>query len=312
MRTRKLVTIAILSSIAIVLSILESFIPTGIPGVKLGLANAVTMIVLYLYSEKEASLVLLLRIFLVGLIYSGILSISFFLSLVGGLLSLIVMILIYRIKRDSLYFMSVMGSIFHALGQILVAYIYIKDSSIIYYLPFMLALSIPCGIITASVTSLVLKTFKNEIIKPNRISLSILLGIFVISLIISIVFLSYQKRSDEGTVASITHQNKLITEIPLSNPEKYKEYTNDLIETKKDGDSYLFIYKVYNNDEKDYFTLTIEVVNEKIRIKEETCKKHICSRRGYISSKYESLICLPNSFVVSLNDMKLSEIDLIM
>ena len=100
MRTRKLVTIAILSSIAIVLSILESFIPTGIPGVKLGLANAVTMIVLYLYSEKEASLVLLLRIFLVGLIYSGILSISFFLSLVGGLLSLIVMILIYRIKRD--------------------------------------------------------------------------------------------------------------------------------------------------------------------------------------------------------------------
>ena len=174
MRTRKLVTIAILSSIAIVLSILESFIPTGIPGVKLGLANAVTMIVLYLYSEKEASLVLLLRIFLVGLIYSGILSISFFLSLVGGLLSLIVMILIYRIKKDSLYFMSVMGSIFHALGQILVAYIYIKDSSIIYYLPFMLALSIPCGIITASVTSLVLKTFKNEIIKPNRILASIL------------------------------------------------------------------------------------------------------------------------------------------
>ena len=176
----------------------------------------------------------------------------------------------------------------------------------------MLALSIPCGIITASVTSLVLTAFKNEVIKPKRISLSILLGIFVISLIISIVFLSNQKRSDEGTVASITYKNKLITEIPLSNPEKYKKYTNDLIETKKDGDSYLFIYKVYNNDEKDYFTLTIEVVNEKIRIKEETCKKHICSRRGYISSKYESLICLPNSFVVSLNDRKLSEIDLIM
>ena len=78
------------------------------------------------------------------------------------------------------------------------------------------------------------------------------------------------------------------------------------------GDSYLFIYKVYNKDEKDYFTLTLEVKDEKIRIKDETCKKHICSRRGYINSKYESIICLPNSFVISLNDMKLSEIDLIM
>ena len=53
MKTRKLVTIAILSSIAIVLSILESFIPLGIPGVKLGLANALTLVALFLYSKKE-------------------------------------------------------------------------------------------------------------------------------------------------------------------------------------------------------------------------------------------------------------------
>ena len=312
MKTKKLVTIALLTSIAIVLSILESFIPTGIPGVKLGLANAITLIVIYLYSEKEASLVLLLRIFLVGLIYSGILSISFFLSFAGGLLSLIVMILIYRIKKDSLYFISIMGSIFHAVGQIAIAYIYIKDQSIIYYLPFMLMLSIPCGIITASITSIVLRSLKREILKPKRLSISILLGVFVVSLIISIIFMSYKKRSDEGTIASITYENNLITEIPLSNPEKYKQYSSDLIETKDNGDSYLFIYKVYNKDEKDYFTLTLEVKDEKIRIKDETCKKHICSRRGYINSKYESIICLPNSFVISLNDKKLSEIDLVM
>ena len=81
MKTRKIVTIAVLTSIAIVLSILESFIPLGIPGVKLGLANAVTLIALFLYSKKEATLVLLIRIIIVGLIYSGIFSISFFLSL---------------------------------------------------------------------------------------------------------------------------------------------------------------------------------------------------------------------------------------
>ena len=76
MKTRKIVTIAVLTSIAIVLSILESFIPLGIPGVKLGLANAVTLIALFLYSKKEATLVLLIRIIIVGLIYSGIFSIG--------------------------------------------------------------------------------------------------------------------------------------------------------------------------------------------------------------------------------------------
>ena len=74
MKTKKIVTIAIMTALSIVLSIAESLIPTGIPGVKLGLANIVTVIILYLYSPKEALAVELIRILLTGLIYSGLFS----------------------------------------------------------------------------------------------------------------------------------------------------------------------------------------------------------------------------------------------
>ena len=312
MKTRKLVTIAILSSIAIVLSILESFIPLGIPGVKLGLANALTLVALFLYSKKEAALILIIRIFLVGLIYSGILSISFFLSLSGGIFSLIIMLLIYNIKKESIYLFSIMGSIFHAIGEFLMALIYIKDSSIIYYLPLMITLSIPCGFITAFIASQALRIFKVEVFKPKPILITIMSIAFLLFLSTTILFISYKKHSDEASIISITYQNELITEISLSSPDKYKSYSESLIDVRNEGDSYLFIYNVYNNDEKDYFTLTVEVNDEKVRIKDETCKKHICSSRGYIKNKYESIICLPNSFIISINDMNVAEIDVLM
>ena len=94
--TKKKVTIAVLVSVAIVLSIVESFIPIGLPGIKLGLANAVVLISLYLYSYKEAFLVEMIRVLVVGLIYSGLFSYAFLLSFVGALISFIVMFLLSK------------------------------------------------------------------------------------------------------------------------------------------------------------------------------------------------------------------------
>ena len=267
------------------------------------------MIVLYLYSYKEASLVLLLRIFLVGLIFSGILSVSFVLSLVSGIVSLIVMLIIHRIKKDSLYFMSVMSAIFHAIAQLLMAYIYIKDISIIYYLPIMLTLSVPLGFITALITNLVIKRFREESFKPKIISISIISIIFILSLSLFIYQKTYNKADEK--ICRITYQNELITEISLSNPSKYKSYSSNLISVNEVGTIYEYNYLVYNIDEKDYFTLTVEIDNGRVRISNETCKKHICSDRGYISTKYENIICLPNRFIVSISDNELSDIDII-
>ncbi|MDY0318202.1 MAG: Gx transporter family protein, partial [Candidatus Izemoplasmatales bacterium] len=108
MKIRKLVFIAIMISISVVLSIVETAI-SGIifivPGVKLGLANVVTLIILMTHGEKEAFLVVFTRILIVALTYSGLFSNSFWISISGGMLAIIAMILIKKTKL-SLYSIS--------------------------------------------------------------------------------------------------------------------------------------------------------------------------------------------------------------
>ena len=159
MKVRKLVTIAIMVSIAIVLSIIESFIPTGIPGVKLGLANIVILVTLYELGICEASMINLLRVLVVGLVRGTFLSMGFFMSLTGCVLSLGIMILFYLlIKKFSIIGVSVIGSIFHVTGQILIAMIYLGTAYIVLYLPFIAISAIITGVFVGIVAHLIIKT----------------------------------------------------------------------------------------------------------------------------------------------------------
>ncbi len=313
MKVRKLVAIAIMVSIAIVLSIVESFIPTGIPGVKLGLANVATLIVLYYYSLKEAAFVQFLRVLVVGLIYSGLFSQAFLLSLSGAILSFLIMLTLYLIKKFSIVSISVISAMGHSIGQILFASFLMKTTSVYLYLPLLLTLSILSGIITGYLAYMVLNIFKIEILKPRIVS-TIIASVFLLISITSLVILkSYTKPLNEGSIAVITYNNERIMEISLDNPTKYKELKDGVfVSSTKENDSYLFTYNIYNKDEKANYDLVIEVVDSKVRIKEETSKKHVCSKMGYIKNRYESLVCLPNSFIITIEDLSLSEIDNIM
>ncbi len=165
MKIRKLVFIAIMISISVVLSIVETAI-SGIifivPGVKLGLANVVTLIILMTHGEKEAFLVVFTRILIVALTYSGLFSNSFWISISGGMLAIIAMILIKKTKL-SLYSISVFGSLMHMVGQITAAIVVSNTETLIYLLPYMIALSVPTGIITAYLANKVIVGFKDRI-----------------------------------------------------------------------------------------------------------------------------------------------------
>ena len=92
MNTKRLVTLSLFLSMSIVLSIVESFIPSfAIPGAKLGLANIMTLVILNLYGEKDAFLIIILRIFLVGLLRGTIGAPAFYLSVSGGVLAYLLM-----------------------------------------------------------------------------------------------------------------------------------------------------------------------------------------------------------------------------
>ena len=127
MKVQKMALLGVLTAMAIAIAILESFIPgIGIPGVKLGLANIVILVILYELGVIEAVLVNLMRVFLVGLLRGTILSMGFLMSLVGAIFSLGIMIIFFiLIKKFSIVGVSVIGSVFHVLGQILVAMMFL-------------------------------------------------------------------------------------------------------------------------------------------------------------------------------------------
>lgn len=157
MRLKRYLIMAMLLAMAIVLSYVESFIPIFIPGVKLGLANVIILIMLYEFKWYESLLVNILRIVLVALIRSTLLTPTFFMSLSGGILSYAVMLGFSRIKFFDVIGVSVLGSISHCAGQIIVAIFLVSSVGIAYYLPFIALLSIATGVLSGIISKIYLK-----------------------------------------------------------------------------------------------------------------------------------------------------------
>ena len=160
MKVQKMALLGVLTAAAIVIAILESFIPSvGIPGVKLGLANIVILIILYELGIWEAAVVNLLRVLVVSLVRGTFLSMGFLMSLTGAALSLGVMILFYLlIKKFSIIGVSVIGSLFHVLGQILIAMIFLGTAYIFLYLPVIAISAIITGVFVGIVAKLIINT----------------------------------------------------------------------------------------------------------------------------------------------------------
>lgn len=147
--TRKMVLIANFLAIAIVLNLIESALALSpIPGAKLGFANVITLIILYIYSFRDSSALTLLRVILVGILSGRLLGPTFYLSMGGAIASVLAMGLLKKSNLFGIVGVSVVGSIFHVFGQIGAGIFVIGSAIVIYWMPLMLLLSIPAGIIT--------------------------------------------------------------------------------------------------------------------------------------------------------------------
>jgi len=165
MKTRKLVFLAVMAAVAVALSIVESVISTFIfiiPGVKLGLANIITLVIMYYYSDRVAFLVVVIRIFLAGLLYTGLFEPAFWMSLAGGLLAFLAMFILKRVKIFSIMSVSVFGALMHMVGQILAAIVVLDTETLLYYLPYMMVIAVPTGIFTALVAKKLLVILKKQ------------------------------------------------------------------------------------------------------------------------------------------------------
>lgn len=164
---KKMTMIGMLTAIAIVLSYLESFIPSiGIPGFKLGLANIVILLVIYELGVKEAIFVDLVRVYIASLLRGNIFQIGFLMSLSGAILSLIIMVIIKLIfKKFSIIGVSIFGAIFHSFGQIIVAAIFLYTVGAFYYLPVLIIISLGTGILTGIIAK---KIIDSKVIERQK------------------------------------------------------------------------------------------------------------------------------------------------
>lgn len=166
MEIKKMTQLSMYASLAVALSIFESFLPLingyTIPGLKLGLASSIILYILYTYAFKEALYVTLLKVFVVALCRTGLFSIGFYLSLVGSLLSVTSMAIIKKGNVFSVKGVSIMGSLMHSLGQILLAKV-LLPLNVIHLLPFLILLCIPTGLFTGSIAQQLLKYKEHSI-----------------------------------------------------------------------------------------------------------------------------------------------------
>ena len=158
-RTKKIVRLSLFLALGVVLNIIESMLPVliPIPGVKLGIANTVGLIVLYYYGPKEYTLIGFLRVILVALLRTGIGSISFILSLSGWLLSTIFVLLIQLIKKVSIFGLSMSSAVMHGVGQIIMVIFIYSLPEMINYLPILIVSGIISGNVLALLCSELLK-----------------------------------------------------------------------------------------------------------------------------------------------------------
>ena len=160
MKTKKLVTLAVTISVAMILSFVESRIPAfvAIPGVKVGLANIAVIFALYKMGWREAIVVSVIRVLLVALLFGSVVSLAY--SIAGAVISLSLMILLKKLGIFTEVAVSVVGGITHNIGQILIAFLLLETSVVFYYLPFLLVSGVIAGIAVGIASALLIKRIK--------------------------------------------------------------------------------------------------------------------------------------------------------
>ena len=156
MRSSKVAQYGLFAALAILMGYVEMLIPLPllVPGMKLGLANVIIVIVLYYIDTKSAFFISLVRVLMSGLLFQGFAGLLY--SLAGALLSLAVMALLKKTGKVSITGVSVMGGVFHNVGQIIVAAAVVENIKMAYYLPFLLVTGVVTGFVIGAVARLAL------------------------------------------------------------------------------------------------------------------------------------------------------------
>ena len=157
MNVRKLTTMAMLTAISMIVFLIEAQIPLSfaVPGVKLGIANVITLYAIWTLGRREALAILLIRVFLGNIIAGNVMAMAY--SLAGGLLCWVIMSLLKSVmKRSQIWLMSILGALGHNAGQLGIAILISGTTTMIWYAPVLIVAAVVTGAFTGYLTQILL------------------------------------------------------------------------------------------------------------------------------------------------------------
>lgn len=154
-KTKTVALLGVSAAAAMILSYVESFVPSVVYGVKIGLPNIVIIYILYKLGAAKAAGVSIVRVLLTAILFGSVMSLWY--SLAGAVFSLLVMTLLKKTKLFSIVGVSVVGGVAHNMAQICVAVIITGVGAIAYYLPALVVGGIVAGIIIGLAGATVVK-----------------------------------------------------------------------------------------------------------------------------------------------------------
>lgn len=161
MNTKKLALMSMFLGLAMIIFIIEAQIPAPvpIPGIKLGLANTVNLITLYIIGRKESFVLLIMRIILCSIFAGNAAGLLY--SLMGGLVSFLLMgVMSLFLKENRMWIVSEFGAIGHNIGQIMMAMMLVRTVQIIWYLPVLMISAVVTGLFTGLLAQMIVNRLR--------------------------------------------------------------------------------------------------------------------------------------------------------
>ncbi len=165
MKAKKVILISLFVSVALIVSLLEYYIPIPIPNVRLGLSNIIIINSILLFGFKETFFISFLKAILLVIILGN--PISFIYNFSAGFTSIVTMYILNKFcsKYLSLIGISVLGSVFHVMVQILVSMVLLNTRTLINFIPFLGIIGVFTGILVGIISNYMYKILRGNYVK---------------------------------------------------------------------------------------------------------------------------------------------------
>ena len=160
-QVRRLALSALLVAVMLMLGYVESLIPTGIPGVKLGLSNSVLILAICWLGIPAAFALMLVKVFLSGFLFSGVSAMMY--ALAGGALSMITMSVLYRLGF-SLRAAAIAGAVLHNVGQVAMAMWILRTDGLVWYMGILMLVGLVTGSVTGTIAQVLDKRMPKSLL----------------------------------------------------------------------------------------------------------------------------------------------------